>query len=354
MKKNNNVIWFEKYRPKTINTIIDQEKIKEFLTGAVIEQNIPHLLLHGPPGTGKTSAISILVRKLFRYKREDFPNLNDREFAEENNKLYKNRTLELNVSNERGLKLLRGCIKNFAELAINRGDLDKNIAPFKIIILDEVDVMSHDAQDGLRRVMEDYSKNTRFILICNEVAKIYPPLLSRCTRFAFSPIDIEHSKMIINKILLAEGYKDVHIADEHFQYIYNYTLGDLRKTITIIQQLCNVADIYNLTIDMIREIVGEIPQILINEIVMLLSRPLEASVQEEIYNKCENIISEGYDCLFLIGHLFQYYLNSEISDKKKAAIFAKLALIDNRLNNFSSEFIQILDLMISINLIINS
>lgn len=351
---NTNVIWFEKYRPKSINNIVDQDKIKNFLTGAIEEQNIPHLLLHGPPGVGKTSAISILVKKLFKYNRSDLPHLNDFEFNEENKRLYQNRVLELNVSNERGLKLLRGVIKNFAELAIYQNNSDSKIAPFKIIILDEVDAMSHETQDALRCVMENYSRSTRFILICNEVTKIYPPLLSRCTRFPFLAIDLDHSKMIINKILIAEGYKDVNIHDDIFKYIYNYTNGDLRKTITIVQHICTVYDINNITIDNIRELIGEIPINIIDDIMKLLMLSMTSTVQMNIYKLCEYIVNEGFDCLFVINHIFEYILsNTNITDDKKTQIFTKLAITDYRLNNFSSEFIQLLDLMTNINAILN-
>lgn len=351
----NNVVWFEKYRPKSINNIIDQDKIKHFLTGALEEQNIPHLLLYGPPGVGKTSAISILVKKLFKYDRADFPNLNDFEFNEENKRLYQNRVLDLNVSNEGGLKLLRGDIKNFAELAIYQNHFDSKIAPFKIIILDEVDAMSHETQDALRCVMENYSKSTRFILICNEVTKIYPPLLSRCTKFPFLPIDINHSKQIINKILHAEGYVNVQINDAIFQYIYNYAVGDLRKTITIIQHLCTVYDINNITIDTVRSLVGEIPLNIIDDIKHLLMAPMKLENQMKLYDICENIINEGYDCLFVINHVFDYTLSETmIIDDKKTEIFFKLATIDHRLNNFSSEFIQLVDLMVNINSIIQN
>lgn len=353
MSKLHNTIWFEKYRPKTIDNIIDQDKIKQFLNGVIDEHNIPHLLLYGPPGTGKTSSISILVRKLFKYNRKDFPNLNDREFNEENKRLYQNRVLELNVSNERGLKLLRGVIKNFAEIAINQGKFN-DIAPFKIIILDEVDVMSHDAQDGLRRVMEDYSKNTRFILICNEVSKIYPPLLSRCTQFQFLPISLNNTIKIINNILLSEGYIDLNIDNDIYTYIHNYTGGDLRKTITIIQQLCTVSDIYNINIDIIREMIGEIPKYLIDNVIKLLFRKITILNQHNLYKLCDNIINDGYDCLYLMNHLFNYFLDSDIDDYKKLKIFSVIAIVNNRLYNFSSEFIQITYLLIEINKIINS
>ena len=251
------------------------------------------------------------------------------------------------------LKLLRGTIKNFAELAVNNSVNNANISPFKIIILDEVDVMSHDAQFALRRIMEDYSKNTRFILICNEVTKIFPPLRSRCTRFRFLPIDIENSKKVVHKILEAEGYNDVEIEDTVFSYIYEYTAGDLRKTITMIQRLSYVADLYNLTIDDVRDVIGELPDILVNKIINLMKMQLNRDTQLCIYKISEEIINDGYDCLFLVNHLFHYFLNSTIDDYQKGLIISKLSAIDNRLCTASCEHIQIVDMLMYINGVCN-
>jgi replication factor C subunit 2/4 len=187
----------------------------------------------------------------------------------QNKKLYNDYVLSLNASDERGIKIVRDKIKIFANLSIVRRKQDTNIPPFKIIILDEADAMSNDSQFALRRIMEKYYHNTRFILICNYVTKIIPPLASRCSKFRFLPIDYESSKSMINNMLKLEGY-NVNISEEIFKYVYRYTVGDLRKTITLFQRLSYIVKFENLTIDIIRESIGEISDDLLTEIITLI------------------------------------------------------------------------------------
>lgn len=143
---NINSIWVEKYRPNNIDNIIKQDEIKQFLYGAIADRNIPHLLLHGPPGTGKTTIATVLVKHFYTYKRIEFPEWTKFKFIEENKKLYNDYVLSLNASDERGIKIVRDKIKTFANLSIIQREQDKNIPPFKVIILDEADAMSNDSQ----------------------------------------------------------------------------------------------------------------------------------------------------------------------------------------------------------------
>lgn len=202
--------------------------------------------------------------------------------------------------------------------------------------------------------MEKYYHNTRFILICNYVTKIIPPLASRCSKFRFLPIDYESSKSMINNMLKLEGY-NVNISEEIFEYVYKYTIGDLRKTITLFQRLSYIVKFENLTIDIIRESIGEISDDLLTEIITLIENKISIENQKNIFNIVKRLISLSYNCLFLINNLYNYYLeNTKIDDKIKGKIINKLSDIDNKLNNGSIEIIQMCNLLIFINSVYNN
>ena len=153
--------WVEKYRPTNVNDILSQDEIVNCLNSAIINKNLPHLLFHGPPGVGKTTTALALCNHLFGDS-------------------YRDRILELNASDDRGIDIVRKKIKTFASLSISQNKENDDLPPFKIIILDEVDNMTQDAQAALRRIMESYSKITRFILICNYITYVIEPINSRC------------------------------------------------------------------------------------------------------------------------------------------------------------------------------
>ncbi len=175
-----NESWIEKFRPKKLKDVISQEEIILSLKKVILTKNIPHLLFFGPSGCGKTSTILALARELF------------------SDKYWEDRVIELNASDERGIKVVRDKIKTYAKNSINKSD---DIPPWKIIILDEADTMTSDSQFALRKIMEDYSKVTRFCIICNYHNKIIDPIISRCSLFRFRPIPRKLIKKKINKYL---------------------------------------------------------------------------------------------------------------------------------------------------------
>src|SRR2546425_8469590 len=160
------LMWVEKYRPHKLEDLVNQESVKERLAPLIEKPNeLPHLLFSGPPGTGKTTAATIIARSLLHDLWGDY-------------------TLSLNASDERGIDMVRERVKIFASYSDRREGI-----PFRLIILDEADSMTADAQTALRRIMEESSQFTRFILICNYSSGIIEPLQSRCAIFRFQRLD---------------------------------------------------------------------------------------------------------------------------------------------------------------------
>lgn len=218
--------WVEKYRPRTLDEVKSQEHATETLRRMVNASNLPHLLLYGPPGTGKTSTILALSRELFGPE------------------LFSNRVLELNASDERGLAVVRERVKNFAQQALIHAPSSKEYRekypcpPFKIIILDEADSLTQDAQSALRRTMEIYSKITRFCLCCNYVTRIIDPVASRCSKFRFKALDGGHAKERIEEILRLEGVNYDQGVVEKALLVSD---GDLRRAINLLQSAARLA-----------------------------------------------------------------------------------------------------------------
>jgi len=211
------IMWVEKYRPHKIADLVDQKEIVGSIQALLKNQSeMPHLLFSGSPGVGKTTMALCLSHEIL-------------------GEHWKDSTLELNASDERGINMVRNRVKTFSRFA----GLDTEI-PFKIIILDEADEMTADAQTALRRIIEDTAKFCRFILIANNVSKIIAPIQSRCAVFKFSTIPekdlISHLKEIAKK----EKAK----ADEKgLAAIYEYSEGDLRHAINLLQATASLGAI---------------------------------------------------------------------------------------------------------------
>ncbi len=200
-------MWAEKYRPKTLDDMVNQKEIVERLKSFVKAKNVPHCIFAGPPGTGKTTAALCLARDLYG----------------EN---YREYIMELNASDERGIDVVRETVKTFAR-ARAIGEV-----PFKIMILDEADNMTADAQQALRRTMERYTETCRFILCANYSGKIIEPIQSRCAPFRFTYLPREEHDKYLRYIAENEG---VILLDEGLDAIYEVCGGDLRRAINTLQ-----------------------------------------------------------------------------------------------------------------------
>ncbi|XP_013780041.1 replication factor C subunit 5-like [Limulus polyphemus] len=205
-----NLPWVEKYRPKELEELIAHEDILSTIRRFIKEDRVPHLLLYGPPGTGKTSTILACARQIYSQKE-----LNSM-------------VLELNASDDRGIGIVRGQILSFAST--------KTIfkSGFKLVILDEADAMTNDAQNALRRVIEKFTENTRFCLICNYLSKIIPALQSRCTRFRFAPLSPKQMLPRLEHVIQCEG---VTVTEDGKKALLDLAQGDMRKVLNILQTL---------------------------------------------------------------------------------------------------------------------
>jgi replication factor C subunit 3/5 len=231
--------WVEKYRPETLEGVVSHQDIITTLGNLITHRKLPHLIFYGPPGTGKTTTILACANKMYG------PD-------------YKSMILELNGSDERGINVVREQIKEFSSsqfmMRTFMGASDgSDGSALKLVILDEADSMTYDAQFALRRVIENYSGNTRFCLICNYLTKIIPALQSRCTIFKFSPIEAATHMAHIRRIANSEG---VRITDECVRDVVELAEGDMRKSINIVQSLHMAYPDIDIDIDALYNTVG--------------------------------------------------------------------------------------------------
>lgn len=203
--------WIEKYRPSNLDEIIAHKDIINSLRVFIDKKCLPHLLFYGPPGTGKTSTITACARELY-------------------GKYYTFMVMELNASDDRGIEVVRNKIKQF--VTAKNVYLKDDVNMFKLVILDETDAMTTDAQAILRQVIEKYIANTRFCLICNYIQNIDPALQSRCTRFRFSPIGKKDTIMRVKQIVEKENIK---ITTPGLLTIIRRSNGDMRKVLNNLQ-----------------------------------------------------------------------------------------------------------------------
>ncbi len=209
-KQSANLPWVEKYRPPDLEGLIAHEDIIGTIRRFMREDKLPHLLFYGPPGTGKTSTILACARELYPTKA------------------FNSMVLELNASDDRGIGVVRGPILNFASTRtiFNSG--------FKLVILDEADAMTTDAQNALRRIIERFTDNVRFCIICNYLSKIIPALQSRCTRFRFGPLK---PAQIVPRLDFVCQQEQVDITEDGRQALLSLSQGDMRKVLNILQVL---------------------------------------------------------------------------------------------------------------------
>ena len=344
-EKNTLLPWSEKYRPNSINNILYHDKIKISIENYMKNKKLPHLLFYGPPGTGKTSTMIAYAK---HYYNEDYHNM----------------TLVLNASEERGIETVRTRIKQFVISSGLRENI--NTPPFKLIILDEIDAMTEDAQAILRKVIEKYVNNARFCFICNYLKKINPAIQSRCVIFRFNPIS--YDIMYKFSINICEN-ENIRIKKRALDLVIKKSNGDLRKLLNHLQSL--YMHNYHL-IDNIKEkpknnLEEEKIYILIDEksVSRILACPTEKAIQDILKYIKKNKLNESIkyltdlieikdiSLLELINYIYEYCMDNLInktntidySKEKIVSIIKDLATINENLTYCNNENIQLISLL---------
>lgn len=305
--------WVEKYRPSRVEEIVQQDEVVASLKTSIENGELPHLIFHGPPGTGKTSTALALCHSL--YDKTEF----------------KQRVIELNASDERGIDAVRTKIKKFASLSVPPGRI-----PYKVVILDEADSMTQQAQDALRRVIEDYSAVTRFIIICNYISRIIDPILSRCARFRFKPLAHDPITTRLSEIALNEG---LSIEDDSvFDTLVEISGGDLRKAITFMQSASITG---SLSSGIIREISGTPnPSFVAEYLNACVTKQWDALVKAT-----NDVVLSGFDLSQILEMLINCIITSEhIKEADKAKIIWKIGEAEGSINVRADPIIQFLSI----------
>ncbi|MFB6200334.1 MAG: replication factor C small subunit [Candidatus Nanohaloarchaea archaeon] len=300
-------VWTEKYRPDTLSEVVGQEDIVDRLQAFEDRDSIPHLMFSGPAGTGKTTCAIALAKDIYGDS-------------------WKQNFMETNASDERGIDVVREKIKDFARTkAVN--------ADFKIIFLDEADALTQDAQQALRRTMEQFSSNTRFILSCNYSSKIIDPIQSRCAVFRFNRLEEQKVEQYIRHIGEEEGFK---VSKKAVDAILRVSDGDLRRVTNLLQ----TASMENDKIEE-EDVYGASASLRPEEINEILDKALEGEFLDARDQLADLMIDRGLDGQDVINAIHREVLDLDISDQATLEIIDFLGEFEFRIAEGGSSDIQI-------------
>lgn len=302
-------IWVDKYRPQTFDEIIGQEYFVSRIRQFVKTKNLPHLLFAGSPGTGKTTTAHVVAKELYG------PNGLRGNF------------LELNASDDRGIDVIRNQIKEFAKLK-SLTDI-----PFKIIVLDEADSLTKEAQQALRRTMERFSNTCRFILACNEISKLIDPIQSRCVIFKFKGLKEEDLLKLIKRL---EDNEDISVDGEAKQMLVSIAKGDTRKVLNTLQAASSLSK----TIDkkILDEILDYIDPVEVKEM-------LTFAIEGDFFKARDKLIAlktlNGLSGLEVLKEIYKQLIDMDIDPKVKVKFVDRIATVEFRLVEGSDEDLQL-------------
>ncbi len=300
-------IWIEKYRPEKVSDVAGQKETVKMLEGFIKSGEMPHLIFAGPPGVGKTTMALCLAREMLGENWRDH-------------------LLELNASNDRGIDVIKNDVKEFAR----NGSITDG--KFKIVFFDESDQLTPEAQAALRRTMEIYYKNVRFIFSCNYSSGIIPPIQSRCVIVRFRKISLEDMVEALKKIADAEK---LPVDGEILEAIFENSDGDMRKAVNILQ---SISFIEKPTVKDVFDVAGSIDE---KEVVPLLSNMRHGNFVEASRISTGLIVDKGFSAIDIIKALHKLISREQTSPIIKRESFMALAEVELRLAQGGSDNIQL-------------
>jgi len=308
-------IWAEKYRPKKLDEIINQKHVVERLKAFVNEGSIPHLLFAGPAGTGKTTSALALANELYGEQ-------------------WHQNVLEMNASDERKIEDIRTKVKEFARI--------KPIGnvPFKIILMDEADALTADAQQALRRMMEDYAFVTRFILTCNYSSKIIDPIQSRCAVFRFKPLEEKDVREFIERIVKNEKLK---IEEKAIDAVVYLAEGDLRRVANLLQAAAIVGK--KITADIIYEVASRAKP---EEVKEMLELTLKGNFEKARTMLQSMLLKQGLSGADIISEIHKQIYGLSLPEEAKVQLIEKCGEYEFRISEGANELIQLEALLASL------
>ncbi len=307
-------IWTEKYRPVKFSEVEGQEEVVKRVESLTNSLNIPHLLFAGPAGIGKSTIALIIVKELF-------------------GKDWRDSYLELNASDERGINVVREKVKNFART--------KSIGnvPFKVIFLDEADALTPEAQQALRRTMENYSATCRFVLSCNYSSKIIDPIQSRCAIFRFKLLEKKAIEKVIDRITQEEN---LTINPDAMELLYEGSEGDCRRAINIIQSTASISPV--ITAELISTILSSAKP---KDIKVVLDYALSGDFQKSREKLLDVMLKESISGQDVVKAIQKEIWNLPVEPEIKVKLTEKTGEIEFRITEGSDPFIQLESLIAS-------